>query len=212
MGNLREGRPFESGLLFAPDGNIIFAGRFVDEKPHGEGIRIGTNGPEQCVYDHGKDMTKPLAQLAREAVDLQEREQYETLLQPVRSLEARIIEEKERKDQLHQSYIAAKEKMEEIGPLAEQLDIIDALITCLEEIKAKYILQENLKKQELIEDLPKSRFFRELIMRKQIMAEQDKIIDQEQTWCQAEIMQGRRWCLCAPFDKNYLNWPDCLKQ
>jgi hypothetical protein len=51
---------------------ILYAGALKDELPHGIGIRSGIKAPELCVYENGKDITKTIKQLAREAVDAED--------------------------------------------------------------------------------------------------------------------------------------------
>jgi hypothetical protein len=74
MGAYARGRPQSPGVLMDPDGRILFAGRFVDEKPHGVGLRTGKEGPEFCIYDHGRDATESFQQLAGEILDKQQLE------------------------------------------------------------------------------------------------------------------------------------------
>jgi hypothetical protein len=73
MGQLYKGRPKGRGILLSPEGRVIFAGFLVDEAPHGRGIRQGPNGPEYCIFEHGADITKPIRQLADEAVEAEEK-------------------------------------------------------------------------------------------------------------------------------------------
>jgi hypothetical protein len=147
-GLFRKGRPYRSGLLFARDNAIVFAGRFMNEKPHGQGIRFARNGPELCVYDHGKDITKTVEQQAQQALDTLEAGQVE--LQQTRS-----------------------------------------------------------EKETLIAEFARTRYTRELGMRKQIKAQRDQAIARERKWCQSEFARYRRWCQCAPFADDYQNWTDC---
>lgn len=69
MGVYDKGRPQGPGVLMAPDRRILFAGRFVDEKPHGVGLRSGKKGPEFCIFDHGRDATESFRRLAGEILD-----------------------------------------------------------------------------------------------------------------------------------------------
>lgn len=72
MGVYARGRPQSPGVLMSPDGRILFAGRFVDEKPHGVGLRTGKDGPEFCIFDHGRDATETFRQLAGQILDEQQ--------------------------------------------------------------------------------------------------------------------------------------------
>ena len=69
MGQLYKGRPNGSGVLLSTEEEILYAGPFEDEQPHGLGLRMGDVGPEYCRYDHGRDITKTVFQLAVDAVD-----------------------------------------------------------------------------------------------------------------------------------------------
>jgi hypothetical protein len=72
MGVYAKGRPQSPGVLMTPDHRILFAGRFVDENPHGVGLRAGMDGPEFCIFDHGRDTTQSFRQLAGEILDEQQ--------------------------------------------------------------------------------------------------------------------------------------------
>lgn len=72
MGQLHKGRPKGRGILLSPEGRVMYAGFFVDEVPHGRGIRQGSHGPEYCNYAHGTDITKSILQLADEAFKAEE--------------------------------------------------------------------------------------------------------------------------------------------
>ena len=72
MGELYWGRPKGWGVLMTPDGRVLYAGAFLDEQPHGEGLRMGEEGPEYCNYEHGVDITKSVFQLADEIVAQEE--------------------------------------------------------------------------------------------------------------------------------------------
>ncbi len=78
MGELFWGRPKGWGALMAPDSRVLYAGAFLDEQPHGEGLRMGEEGPEYCRYDQGVDISKSVFQLADEIVA--EEEQAELAL------------------------------------------------------------------------------------------------------------------------------------
>jgi hypothetical protein len=69
MGIYTRGRPQGPGVLMTPEGRILFAGRFIDEKPHGVGLRTGKKGPEFCIFDHGRDATESFRELAGEILD-----------------------------------------------------------------------------------------------------------------------------------------------
>jgi hypothetical protein len=73
MGQLHKSRPKGRGILLSPEGRVMYAGFFVDEAPHGRGIRRGPYGPEYCNYEHGTDITKSIRQLADEAVEAEEK-------------------------------------------------------------------------------------------------------------------------------------------
>ena len=69
MGVYHKGRPQSPGVLMTAEGRILFAGRFVEETPHGVGLRTGEQGPEFCIFDHGRDATEFFQQLAGEILD-----------------------------------------------------------------------------------------------------------------------------------------------
>lgn len=116
-GLFRKGRPYQSGLLFAQDGGIVFAGRFVDEKPHGQGIRLGSDGPEFCVYDHGEDITK--TEQAREALDKVEAEQDDALLAHVISVENQLKQAIAREREWCQGEFARGRRWCQCAPFAD---------------------------------------------------------------------------------------------
>ncbi|MEJ2037711.1 MAG: hypothetical protein P8X55_02100 [Desulfosarcinaceae bacterium] len=208
-GRLREGRPFGSGLLFSEKGEIVFAGRFVDEKPHGRGIRLGPNGPEFCVYEHGVDATPPVAQLASEALDRFEAQQIESLLEPVQAVDARILSENERRVQLQKCYL---QTVGNNGALRQRLDSQNMLIEALEEIRKESLAQARARQKALAVDFSRTRYDRDLDMRRQVKEQFNQDLAIEREWCRQEINRGRRWCQCAPFADDYLNWADCLPQ
>jgi hypothetical protein len=72
MGQLVKGRPHNRGVLVSPEGRVLYAGLFENEKPHGKGIRMGDLGPEYCIYEHGVDVTPSINQLAEEALNAEE--------------------------------------------------------------------------------------------------------------------------------------------
>lgn len=80
MGELFWGRPKGWGILMAPDERILYAGAFVDERPHGEGLRMGKDGPEYCRYEHGVDITRSIFQLVDEIVAKEEAEKLARFL------------------------------------------------------------------------------------------------------------------------------------
>lgn len=87
MGQLYKGRPKGQGILLSPEGRVMYAGFFADEAPHGRGIRRGPHGPEYCNYEHGKDITKSIRQLADEAVEAEEKA-LEALIKEQEAVEA----------------------------------------------------------------------------------------------------------------------------
>jgi len=80
MGRLDKGRPVGSGVLMSPDGEVIYAGPFKAEKPHGKGLRAGDDGPEYCTYEMGEDITPSFFDLAEQAVRQQDRQAMEQFL------------------------------------------------------------------------------------------------------------------------------------
>jgi hypothetical protein len=77
MGPKSKGRPIGPGVWMTLDRQILYAGAFKDELPHGIGTRSGTEGPEFCAYKNGKDVTKTIKQLAQEAVDEEDKRDVE---------------------------------------------------------------------------------------------------------------------------------------
>jgi hypothetical protein len=69
MGSYNRGRPDGEGVLISIEGEILFAGRFKNEAPHGVGLRNGKDGPEYCLFNLGSDMTRTFRQLAAEELD-----------------------------------------------------------------------------------------------------------------------------------------------
>lgn len=87
MGELFWGRPKGWGILMAPDDRVLYAGAFLDEKPHGEGLRMGKEGPEYCRYDQGVDITKSVFLLADEIVAKEEQEELARFISDSKKVE-----------------------------------------------------------------------------------------------------------------------------
>ena len=208
-GLFREGRPYRSGLLFNQDGGIVYSGRFIDEKPHGDGIRLGSDGPEFCRYDHGQDITQPIEQQAREALDRLEAEQVEALLAPVKWAENQLSQRKEELANLQKHCLKAVEGPE---PQFRRLKTLGAKVAELEDIRNVLLQQARHEQQALLSDFPRSRYARELGMRKQVTSQLKQAIARERNWCQSEFEKDRHWCQCAPFAEDYLDWTECRPQ
>lgn len=73
MGRLDKGRPKGSGVLMSPSGDVLYAGPFKDEQPHGTGIRTTKEGPAYCNFEEGVDVTPSFFDLAEAAADQEER-------------------------------------------------------------------------------------------------------------------------------------------
>lgn len=86
-GHYRRGRPYRQGVLLDSTGKILFAGNFIDEQPDGVGLRSTADGPEFCLYINGLDQTKSLRRRAHEAIDLQDAQILQAILDPIVQLE-----------------------------------------------------------------------------------------------------------------------------
>lgn len=171
MGPLYKGRPKGPGVLMTPDGRIVYTGKLKDEKPNGLGIRTGDQGPEYCTYANGLDTTKSIRQLAKEALEAEDRKRAEE-----RSKSEKIIEA-----------AGAKTHGNTATPLVEA----------------------GSPRKIGPESIQVTPYARELAMRKKIRKEQQKKIAVERSWCENEFSQGRKWCICAPFDENAGRWKAC---
>lgn len=86
-GHYRRGRPYRQGVLLDLTGKILFAGNFIDERPDGVGLRSAADGPEFCLYTKGLDQTKSLRRRAHEAIELQDAQDLQAILDPIVQLE-----------------------------------------------------------------------------------------------------------------------------
>ncbi len=203
MGLYDRGRPKSPGVLMAPDGRILFAGNFIDEKPHGVGLRMGDEAPEFCAYDHGRDITKSFRQLAREALDAED--------------EARIEAFSRRFDRLRAQIEAANERLFKLktGDISDPKRFADQAADLESSIRKLELSRSNMQRtaasddKQFIEELHATRWERELTKIKELKNDHRARVEEERGWCGEEFALGRKPCGCAPLDSDYLNWQAC---
>jgi hypothetical protein len=191
MGQLNKGRPKGRGILLSSEGLVLYAGFFEEEVPHGRGIRHGPHGPEYCIYEHGKDITKPIRQLADEAVSAEEK-----------ALETRI------KEQETTAAVESPHVPEEAAPHTDTTDMQDE--NGVEDQAAEDAPEEPDYRKQL-EHMRRIRDWRMIVMRRTIAAGHQAGLDQEKAWCDDELADGRDWCICAPFVPDAGQWKSCMR-
>lgn len=260
MGQLAKGRPKGRGVLISPDGRVLYAGFFVDEVPHGRGIRRGPRGPEYCTFEHGVDITTPIRQLADEAVAAEEQAlealirtqaeaavvetpdgpvspepaTNETLddipentgnhaLEAVKTEPVTPPEEKQAPAGGESPASALPEILQEGSPIDGSADTVEKADASLEseageaepdsgdETEAPPEAEKKPDYQQQLDRLRRNWQWRIIVMRKTIAAEHQASLDQEKSWCDDELIDGRDWCICAPFDPDAGRWKSCMR-
>ncbi len=203
MGQFSKGRPKSPGVLMAPDGRILFSGDFIDEKPHGVGLRLGNETPEFCVYDHGLDITKSFRQLAQEILDTEDEAQIEAFSQRIGHLTVQINFARERLFQLKTGDIVNKDQA------ANQMTDLENSIRKLELKRSGMERTAAADKKEFVKKLRTTRWERELGKIKELKKDHLAKVEEERIRCREEFSLGRRPCGCAALADDYLNWPAC---
>jgi hypothetical protein len=129
MGPKSKGRPIGPGVWMTLDRQILYAGAFKDELPHGTGTRSGTEGPEFCAYVNGKDVTKTIKQMAQEAVDEEDKRDIEPkpsrnerVLAKFKIIKQRIEKELEKKRQWCREEFALGRQLCKCAPFAVEFE------------------------------------------------------------------------------------------
>ena len=207
MGVFHRGRPQSPGILMTPCGNILFAGRFIDEQPHGVGLRNGKEFPEFCVYDHGRDVTKSFRRLAREILDVEDQARIDafTLQSSSDSLPS---------DQPNSAPGPAMTD-EDPGPGDLKIESVESPQTgSLHHLQIQ--TPDNQAdaiqaRRQLIEELRRTRFERELAKVMELKEDHRARVEEERSWCQEEFALGRRLCQCAAFAADLDDWEECTE-
>ncbi|MBT8338725.1 MAG: hypothetical protein HKP58_05495 [Desulfatitalea sp.] len=198
MGQLFQGRPKGKGALFTPTGQVLFAGTFRDEKPHGIGFRSGRQGPELCRFEHGEDVTPAIEFLAEAAAEDQEAQLLAFFFG-----EAEVAAEAEQTatptDVLPH---APEEHTETTDPPSYMPDPVTSSETAA---------PETLDRDQFIKMLTETRRRRGRAMRDMVIQKQQVKIEAQRAWCENEWAHGRRRCICAPFDPESGQWQSCKK-
>lgn len=201
MGPNHKGRPAKTGLLMTDSGRILFAGHFVDEKPNGVGLRSGPEGPEFCIFDHGRDMTKSFRQLAKEALDIEDRQRIKTFSNCVEDITAKIESLKTRLRDL-----ASRHDPDMVRTGFSQLQ---KEIKKLEKKKRYFEANMVSETEAFIKQLRQSRYLREISKAKAFRKQHQAKIEKEHRWCRDEFAQGRNLCTCAPLADDFHQWQEC---
>lgn len=194
MGPNSKGRPIGPGIWMTPSGQITYAGEFLNEVPHGTGVRSGVKGPQFCEYYHGEDITKTLRQIVIETIKEEDQREAEQIAKKLAWKDVVIIE----------------------GiPSAEDQD---RLITDMDLDWPDFTKSKNMATPDpaeamgplvVEEQIP---YLRILAKQKEVERDIQDRIETMQTWCQEEFLIGRRLCVCAPFAKNFDRWDSCEKR
>ncbi len=201
MGPNHKGRPGSSGILMGTTGDILFSGRFVDELPHGTGLRNGIGGPEFCFYDQGMDITKTFRQRAKERLDIEDQQhiddyfnRVEQISDEIEYLKKRLINIASRHDPDGVEHVIAKTRKK---------------INALEKKKRHTVSNLAAQNESYIEQLRDTRYIREIAKTKQLRKSHNDRIEKELQWCRDEFDQGRNLCTCAPLADNFQQWQEC---
>jgi hypothetical protein len=203
MGLFYKGRPKSPGVLMDPDGRILFAGNFVEEKPNGVGLRTGEDAPEFCVFDHGRDITKTFRQLAQEVLDAEDEAQIEAFSRRIDHLRAQIETANEHLFKLKTGNITEGDRV------ADRLADLENSIRDLELSRSRMERTAATDQKKFIEALHKTRWERELIKIGDLKEDHGAKVEEERIWCQEEFAIGRKPCGCAPLTSDYLDWQTC---
>jgi hypothetical protein len=205
MGLFSKGRPKSPGILMAPDGRILFAGQFIDEKPHGVGLRDGTETPEFCVYDHGQDTTKSFGQLAKEILDGEDQAQIEAFSQRIDHLTAQIEAAHERLFQLKTAQIINQNETDK-----HEVARLDRNILAMERARARMERNAETDLKLFIDKLHTTRWERETNKFAELRKDHRARVEDERIWCEEEFALGRNLCGCAPLATDFKNWQECM--
>lgn len=201
MGPNLKGRPDGSGILMGADGRILFAGMFVEEQPHGTGLRNGEAGPEFCIYDHGVDITKTFRRLAKERLDIEDRQHINAFFNRVERISDNISTLTRQLNDL-----MSRHDPDHLLPMAAQ---IRKKIEVLNREKGRTVLNMAAENNAFIAKLQDSRYKREIAMAKQLRKLHHAKIEKERQWCLGEFNLGRNLCACAPLADNFQQWQEC---
>ena len=207
LGNFYRGRPRNAGILMTPCGQILFTGRFIDEKPHGLGLRTGKDGPEFCFFSHGRDATPSYPQLAKEVLDAQDQKRIDSFSLPA----------SEASDpQVDLAGEISRAVMSPLDPGAADLEDPAAppfppaatgpIAMATTGQPPQHSPSERLK---LIDELRKSRRERELVKIMELKEDHLAQVEARRRWCAEEFSLGHRLCICAPFMPDFFQWPEC---
>ena len=202
MGVFDKGRPKSPGVLMAPDGRILFAGQFINEKPHGVGLREGIEGPEFCSFDHGRDITVSFEKRAQKILDSKDKEKIEAFLHRIEHIGAQIEKARERLEELRAAVDSDTIK-EEISHVEENIDDMESRKKNMERTAQTDFAA-------FINKLHSTRYRRELSKIKELKKEHQTKVEEERIWCEEEFALGRNLCGCAPLSENFVHWQECV--
>jgi hypothetical protein len=205
-GLFHNGRPGNEGILMTPAGHILFAGKFVDEQPHGVGLRNGNDAPEYCLFDHGQDITKTFDQLAKEALDVEDPGRINAFSNRISNLTDSINAENDRMAQLTEQAGTIGDNQ---AALEEQLNDLKKSIRWLEQTRKRWMRHAEKDRRQLIETLRATRSEREFAKTNEFKRDHRAKIEAERTWCKEELSLGRHVCGCAPLVADFNNWQAC---
>ncbi len=202
MGPNFKGRPAHWGVLMDAQGSILFAGRFEDEKPHGVGLRHGPEGPEFCIFENGRDITKTFRRRSKEALEIEDRQRIASWVDPVVRLDDEIEIRKRR--------LAALAARHDPDMLRSIMEEGRTHIQRLERTRKGLSRRDpRARKAAFVDQLDSTRYERELALEKVLRKQHRDRIDTERQWCREEMDQGRNLCPCAPLAEDFDDWQDC---
>jgi hypothetical protein len=204
MGPKSKGRPIGPGVWMTSERRILYAGPFKDELPHGTGARNGSETPEFCEYENGKDITRTIREMAEAAVDEEDK----------------IIEEEKTGD----IHLKAANSPEEItaNPGPKENPAVEAEEMPHPPAGNQQAPASSMPDQDVPENTdkpdgrpevkePEATHARRVSEKyKTIKLRIEKQLEEKQLWCREEFALGRQLCKCAPFAIDFEGWGGCV--
>ncbi len=204
MGPKSKGRPIGSGVWMTLDRRILYAGPFKDELPHGIGIRSGREAAEFCEYENGKDITKTIREIAKEAVDEEDRKIEEEKAADVESQYTNSTEEMAADPSKKVNAAAKAEKSLSLPAGNQPMPAASLSDQEVPATTAELKGRPDEKKPEPAHGQRVSTKYRAIKQRI------EKQLEQKRLWCQEEFALGRQLCRCAPFAIEFEQWRGCV--
>ncbi len=204
MGPYHKGRPIGPGVWMTWDRRILYAGPFKDERPHGTGLRSGTKAPEFCNYENGRDITKTMKEMAREAVDEEDKRIEEEKSAAVAPASANRTDQMAVDPEKKVNAAVIEEKSPALPAAGLPASVFS---TTGQEAAAATVTSKG--RPDMIK--PKlARSQRILARYRSIEQRIEKQLEEKRMWCREEFALGRQLCECAPFAVEFEQWRGCV--